>query len=144
MLTNCYPLAVKTIEAIRLENYRTVVADLARERGHEINGPEIAAALGLSAVYVWQLSNGKRSSIESKAARKIEQTLGKPEGWLDTDFSLWPFPGIDAARFERLSQQQKTEIQGVVRRMIMDFEAEGASGSGESFDSQSDAGRKSA
>src|SRR5882672_3991644 len=124
MLTNCYAAAVRTIETVRLENYRALIAEIERERGHEMKGAELAAALGISAVYVWQLNKGARDSIDSKAARKIEAAASKPEGWLDTDFSLWPFPGIDSARFQNLSTDQQLEIQEVVRRMLMEFEAE--------------------
>jgi hypothetical protein len=34
----------------------------------------------------------------------------------------WPFPGIEEARFLRLDDTQKGEIQGEVRRMIERFE----------------------
>ena len=36
----------------------------------------------------------------------------------------WPFPSIDPGRFERLTQDQKLEIQGVVRNMIRGFEGD--------------------
>lgn len=53
--------------------------------------------------------------------------------WLDTgdgdpDFGRalrgWPFPAIDRTRFIALDQEQRTEIQGAVRKMISDFEAD--------------------
>lgn len=120
--TLCYSGFVKTIEEIRMENFRRLVEEIERERGHEMNGPEVAKALGLSSVYVWQLRNGQREAIDSKAARKIELKTGRPKGWLDTDTALWPFPGIEFDRYLRLSAEQKLEIQGSVRKMIIDFE----------------------
>lgn len=38
----------------------------------------------------------------------------------------WPFPDIERARFERLSPNQRIEIQGLVRERIERFEAEQA------------------
>jgi hypothetical protein len=35
----------------------------------------------------------------------------------------WPFPDLDRARFERLSPNQRIEIQGLVRERIERFEA---------------------
>jgi hypothetical protein len=42
----------------------------------------------------------------------------------------WPFPGIDEARFARLDDMQKGEIQAKVREMIEGFEARRAGGGG--------------
>ncbi|MCY1169052.1 hypothetical protein D9M73_90660 [compost metagenome] len=36
--------------------------------------------------------------------------------------NAWPFPGIEPERFEHLTDTQKIEIQGVIRKMILDFE----------------------
>lgn len=46
----------------------------------------------------------------------------------------WPFPGIDEARFARLDDMQKGEIQAKVREMIDGFESHqrGGGGSGKS------------
>lgn len=112
---------VKTIEAIRLGNFWRLAEELASEAAPEPNDPTIAAAMGLSKVYVWQLRNGKRDKIDSAAARKIEKNMQKPIGWLDADPEAWPFPGIDRELFEALTPEQKTEIQGLVRRSILDF-----------------------
>lgn len=135
MLTSCYPAEVLTIEQIRLQNYATLIKELGRERGYDLKDPEVAAALGISKVYAWQIRNKKRSAIDSKAARKMEAMAGKPLGWLDTNFDLWPFPGIDAAAFERLSQEQKLEIQGSVRSLLLAFEKKEPRLGGESSES---------
>lgn len=122
MQPTCYAAQVLTIEQIRLRNYTSLIEELGRERGRDLKDPEVAAALGISKVYAWQIRNGKRSAIDSKAARKMEESAGKPVGWLDTNFDLWPFPGIDAAAFERLTMEQKLEVQGSVRSLLIAFE----------------------
>lgn len=117
----CSLLTVKTIEEIRLANFWRLVKELEVELGHEPNDPAVAAAMGLSKVYVWQLRNSKRDKIDSAAARKIEGNMQKEPGWMDADPDAWPFPGIDRSLFDALSPSQKTEIQGLVRRAILDF-----------------------
>lgn len=42
----------------------------------------------------------------------------------------WPFPGIERMRFEMLTIDQKTEIQGIVRQAISAFEAESKKSTG--------------
>lgn len=131
MNTHWYAFRVKTIESIRLQNYEALIQELSKERGHELKDPEVAQALGISKVYAWQLRNKKRDSIDSKAARKIEAKAGKPNGWLDTNFSLWPFPGISSERFDQLTPEEKLEIQGSVRQLMIEFEQRRAPSQGE-------------
>jgi hypothetical protein len=62
---------------------------------------------------------GKRDAIDSRAARKIERAVEKPEGWMDTDFELWPFP--DKALLEQiegLKLDHRLEIQGAMRQAL--------------------------
>lgn len=115
---------MRCIEEVRLENYLALVSELQNELGRAPSDVEIAIHTGLSKVYVHQLRKGKRANLQSVAARKMEKCAGKPLGWLDTDRKLWPFRGIDPARFELLSLDQKIEIQGVVRERIERFESE--------------------
>jgi hypothetical protein len=117
----CNPRRVKTIEEIRLANFWRLVAELEEDQRRKLNDPAIAAATGLSKVYVWQLRNKKRDSIDSRAARKIEENVGLEIGWLDANPEAWPFPEIDKALFDGLKPNQKKEIQGLVRRAILDF-----------------------
>lgn len=134
---------MKTIESIRLQNYANLVKELTEARGRDLKDPDVAKELGISKVYAWQIRNKKRESIDSKAARTIEETAGKPVGWLDTDFSLWPFPGISSDRFDRLTDDEKLEIQGAVRRMMIEFESKKSGESGETSSPSSIAsGRK--
>lgn len=109
-----YPVRVRTIEAIRLANYRRIV-DALRKDDEEIKNPAIAGALGLSSVYVWQIENGRRSVIESKAARLIERRMQKPEGWMDTDHDLWPFDSATLDAIRSLQPHDRYEIQGVLK-----------------------------
>lgn len=117
-----YPPWMKTIEVVRLANYRRLVDEL-RGENETIRPVDIARAMGISKVYAWQLENGKRTVIDSKAARLMERGCGKEEGWLDTDFDAWPFPDTELlARLESLKPEQRIEVQGVLRKLISDFE----------------------
>lgn len=123
MLSSDYPLGVRTIEEVRLKNFQRLVKELTELLGHEPKPAEIASHLGISKVYAWQLQEGRRDTIESKAARKMEAELEKGFGWMDTDFELWPFPDIPPPRIEGLKPSQRIEIQGLVRDRIEKFEA---------------------
>lgn len=117
-----YPVEVRTIEQIRLENFRQLVQELRASLGREPTAVELSDFTGISSVYAWQLQTGKRDAIDSKAARKIDRRASKGDGWMDTDFTLWPFPGISPAKFENLRADQVLEIQGIVRQRIERFE----------------------
>jgi hypothetical protein len=136
---------VKTIEAVRMANYRRLVAEL-RGDAESIRPVTISRALGISNVYAWQLENGKREAIDSKAARLIERNMGKPEGWMDTDFELWPFPDVDLlARVERLKPEQRIEVQAAMRHALSLLEPGRAAESGKSSSSShSTTGRRAA
>ena len=92
MNTTCYPALVRTIEEVRLANYRRLINELQEELRLERppNGPEVSAAFGISTVYAWQLVKGKRTNIDSQAARTIEKKMEKPIGWLDMDWRSEP------------------------------------------------------
>lgn len=113
---------MRTIEEIRLENFGRLCKELQDELGEELTDLEVSRHLGISKVYAWQLRTGARDKIDSKTARKFEAKANKPEGWMDTDSRLWPFPGIDPGRFSALSHDQKIEIQGLVRERVERFE----------------------
>lgn len=126
MLRRSYSLQVRTIEEVRLKNFKTLVKEITEELGREPSGATIAGAFGISPVYVWQILTGKRTAIESKAARTIEATYEKETGWMDTDFDLWPFPDIEPPRLFNLKPEQRIEIQALVRDRIERFEAANA------------------
>lgn len=126
MPADCYAFDVRTIEEIRLANFKLLTAELADLLKCAPKPPAIAEFMGISKVYAWQLVTGKRTNIESKAARDIEAKTEKPTGWMDTDFSLWPFPDIDPARIDGLTVAQRAELQVLLRQSIETFEAANA------------------
>lgn len=65
----------KTIREIRLENLRALRAEHPTEAA-------FGNFLGMAPAQVWQLLNNKRG-VGDKLARKIEQRVGKPRGWMD-------------------------------------------------------------
>lgn len=83
---------------------------------------------------VWQCLNGTGAAISLKAARGFARGLGvqiadfsprlATETAVNAEFAgTWPFPDIDRARFDRLKQSQRYEIQGLVRERLERFEA---------------------
>jgi hypothetical protein len=114
---------MRTVEEIRLENYWRLVQELREELRREPTGADIKELTGISTAYASQLKHKVRSNIDSVAARKIESKARKPRGWLDTDFSQWPFPGLERSRFDALTRSQRDELQGIVRRELEQFEA---------------------
>lgn len=112
---------MRTIEAVRLENFGRLLKEI-RGDGPEPAAAHVAAALGISGVYAWQLMTGKRTNIDSKAARLMERKAEKPEGWLDTDFELWPFPDASLlAAVEQLNAMERAEVQGAIRDKLSQF-----------------------
>lgn len=85
---------------------------------------ELGAAIDRKTNYCSDLLNGTRSFGED-IARHIEEKLGLPKWHLDGGAG-WPFPQIDRSRFDRLESWQQTEIQGLVRAKIKEFEADNA------------------
>lgn len=56
-------------------------------------------------------------------AKLYEVPMGVLVGGDQADAGRWPFATIDRARFDALEPEQRLEIQGVVRRMLLDFES---------------------
>lgn len=136
-----YPAAVKTMDAIRLENF-FLLAEEVRERDNLVTDKAIAKALGISAGYLSQLRTGVRSVIDSAAARKIERATKKPTGWMDTDFDLWPFPDRSLLEeVERLERDQRVELQGALRQALANM-TRGRAESGKFADSQPGANQR--
>lgn len=83
---------------------------------------------------VWQCLNGTGAAISLKAARGFAKGLGvqiaefsprlATQAGVNAEFAgAWPFPDIDRARFDRLKDSQRFEIQGLVRDRLERFEA---------------------
>ncbi len=100
-----------------MANYKRLIAELHGDAPPPSDAA-IGRALGISTVYAWQLNNGKRASIDSKSARKMERAMGKEEGWMDTDLLAWPFPMVDIARYQTLGPEDKGYVQGKLEQAI--------------------------
>lgn len=138
MLPPGYPVRVKTIEAIRMANLKRLEDEL-REGGLSTD-KAVAKAMGISAPYLSQMKTLERGAIGSTAARKIERTAEKPEGWMDTDFDLWPFPDADLlAQVERLVRDQRIAVQHAIWQALDLIEKRKAVPSGKSTTSQESA-----
>ena len=109
---------MRTIDEIRMENYRRLVSKMSGGLSTPPIDAEVALAFGISKVYAWQLRNGKRNSIDSVAARKIERAQNLERGWMDNH---WPFPNLDQSAFDQLEDWQKLEIQGFLREKIASY-----------------------
>lgn len=118
-----YSGSVKTSDEIRLANLQRLAGELNADAGHELSGPEFAAAIGVSDVYEWQLRKGKRKKIDEKAARTIERKTGKPRGWLDNDECAWPFVRVDRSRYDALDLADKVFVQDAMNAAISNCEA---------------------
>lgn len=95
------------------------------------NGPAKFARKyeGVDPTYVSQLLNGHRSFGE-KAARKMEERLGLPQGEFDRedDSALqppaWPFKTIAFSRLMALSEPERIRVEGVLEGAISAIEIE--------------------
>jgi transcriptional regulator with XRE-family HTH domain len=113
---------MKTIEQVRLANLKRLVDRVRREDGANVPDTHVAGRLGITGAYLSLINAGKRQNINSEAARKIERKLNLPDGWMDTDFELWPFPDTELlASVERLDRDQRAEIQGAIRDKLAQF-----------------------
>jgi hypothetical protein len=96
---------------------------LLNNRG-EPGSAELAEKIDRSQNYCSQLLLDKKSFGED-IARHIEEKLNLLKWDLDGGAG-WPFRGVDRRRFDALTNDQKLEIQGLVRKAITDFEVESA------------------
>src|SRR5690606_34573983 len=81
----CNGSRMKSAAELRLENLETLV----KEAG---TADALAEACGLSAEYISQIRNraidkktGRARNLGSQAARKLENGMSKPTGWMDTN-----------------------------------------------------------
>jgi hypothetical protein len=85
--------------------------------GQFLNGKariSMKAAVGFAKGLGCEISDfSPRLAAEAAGIRSVQASDG-----------LWPFPGIDRVRFDRLSSAQKLEIQGALRSLITAFEQE--------------------
>ena len=105
----------------RLEwlRYYCLAKHITNARG-DPGSAELAARIGRTQNYCSQLLQGKKSFGED-IARHIEEQLGLLRWDLDGGAG-WPFPDIDRRRYDPLNSTQRAEIQGAVRKLLIDFE----------------------
>ena len=124
-----YSASVKTIDVIRLQNYKALLAEAGARLEADLRrtptDAELARELGISGAYVSQLKNEKRAKIQDKAARGMESKQGKDVGWMDNDHSLWPFETISPERYTSLPDRYKGMAEQEVRHLLEEWESKG-------------------
>jgi len=100
----------------------------AREQA-KLTQTQLAARSGVAQSDISKLERGDMA--KSTGLPALARALRCDIDWLDTgegdpDFGHkrrgWPFPSIDRSRFESLSDEQRAEIQGAVRKLLLDYE----------------------
>jgi len=99
-----------------------------RESGKEASQEYAAGEIGFGQSAFSQYLKG-RIPLNVAVAGKFAKLFGcRVEDFSPTlaveMLKAWPFPDIDRSRFDRLSPAQQIEIQGSVRKMILDFEGQ--------------------
>lgn len=69
-----------------------------------------------------KIGTGSAYTAQLAAVYKVRAEWLADGGGEMRDVPSWPFPDIDKGRFDRLTDPQKYEIQGIVRKAIADFE----------------------
>ncbi|MGO3712866.1 MULTISPECIES: hypothetical protein [Alcaligenes] len=119
---------MKPVAEIRLDNLERLVSEAG-------TADALAERAGVSPVYLSQIRSraidvktGRSRNLGSVAARKLEAGMGKPQGWMDRDNNVpgpggpgWPFPNLDPADFEKLSDSQKSGIEDWVISQVRAF-----------------------
>lgn len=90
-----------------------------------------ADKVGRSSSQISQLKNRSRHSIsgeprniDSALARDFEATLKLTNGWMDVDHDAdpWPFPDVDRARWDRLTDDDKAFVQRMLNAALTECE----------------------
>ena len=128
---------MKSAAELRLENLETLV----QEAG---SAAALARASGVSPEYLSQIRNraidkktGKARNLGNQAARRLEDGMGKPLGWMDTshaaedrqsaspDTPPWPLKKSTAERIRALTPAQQRRADDAIDVILKGFEAEG-------------------
>jgi hypothetical protein len=68
--------------------------------------------------------NDKPKEMGSDLARKLEETFGKPSGWMDTDpDEFWPFSVISVSRWRALDERRKGMVEQAALEALTKLEA---------------------
>lgn len=117
----CCTRQMASEKEIRLENLKEIMTKrkLVNDKGLPCAN-ELLKLTEHSQYSYWQgLLTGKRPFGE-EIARFLEDKLQVPRWTLDGGAG-WPFPGIPMDAWEKLSRDQRIEIQGIVRKTMKDF-----------------------
>lgn len=112
---------MKSAAEIRLENLEKLVAQAG-------SADALAKAAGMSPEYISQIRNraidnktGRERNLGNQAARRLENGMGKPIGWMDTIHdsaggkdsppNTWPFKRIDEAKVRSLDPERLSAFE---------------------------------
>ncbi|RQZ76421.1 hypothetical protein DF052_00245 [Burkholderia glumae] len=113
---------MKDIDEIRRDNLRLIES--------ELGGPAAAAArTGMSHSQFTNLRDGAKDSktgrprgMRKATARKIEESTGKPQGWLDVDHGgvaqEWAMPSPPAG-WEKLNRAQREQVESFIGWLLV-------------------------
>lgn len=117
---------MKTAEEVRALRLRQLVDELG-----SIKALNLATGKSERDSTYSQILNRSKSSVTGRAkemgpamARAIEEAVGKPRGWMDSDIGQveWPFGSVDPERFASLPDRLKGRIEERVLLMIEEWE----------------------
>lgn len=114
---------MKTVEEIRRERLQALKSEFGSfaELNKRLGRTTTDSTLSQIANQSIGTKTDKPKTMGSPQARAIEDALGKPRGWMDTDPALleqiiaWPFPEISPDEFSGLTDLQVADVQGYIR-----------------------------
>lgn len=118
---------IEELDALLMEPWDVIEGALARRKPPR-DQAWLATQLGIRAQAVtnWKTRGVPKTQYEALAdllGLSLEQIAGRaPPPW-EAEAGGWPFPDIDSARWARLTELQKGEIQAKVRELIAMFES---------------------
>lgn len=125
---------MKSAAELRLENLEMLVTEAG-------TADALAERCGLSPEYISQIRNraidkktGRARNLGSQAARKLENGMSKPTGWMDTNHAMqqaasgstqkWPLAKSTPDRFYALTPTQAKQADIAFDAILRGFEAE--------------------
>jgi transcriptional regulator with XRE-family HTH domain len=110
IIAGCYDIPMSGVRSFRRVNLGNLIARYGGQRA-------FAERVGLSPAHVSQIMTGRRN-VGDQVARRIEQALNRPPGWMDIDHSyakdnvpeLTPRQAILLDHFEALTEEQQGEL----------------------------------
>lgn len=117
---------MKDINTIRRENLHTLLQEAGTQE-------RLGELCDVSHIYLNQIikmrldpTTGKIRNVGNKLARKLEQGMSRPEGWMDTehtradqrapnDFKEWPFQDLSYKKVMALSETQRVQLETAIK-----------------------------